>query len=159
MTKIAQGDIFQAASRVQLVIVFGHLGFNEMRQCWEAFKRNKGQLSQIQDPFMDLAGRAVEWVPGKWLWFVPEEQNHGMTETQLANALDGALAWASQNSIGSVATNGIANTDHGNNTADNRRSDEQRAAWLEDYARKAEQRYRMAIQLISMNDVFVRNRE
>jgi hypothetical protein len=156
MPHVGQGDIFQAAARAQLAIVFGHVGFNEMRQRWVAFAQNQPELSHAKDPFREFAGRAVEWSAGRWLWFVPEKDNHGMTEAQLANALDAAFAWASRKGIESVVTNGVADTDHGQDTAANRRSDEKRAAWLKDYAKQAEQKYQLAIELISLNDVFVR---
>lgn len=156
MPQFSQGDIFEAAAQVQLAIVFGHVGFNEMRQRWVAFARNQPQLRYTNDPFTQLRTQAVEWSPKKWIWFVPEARNHGMTEAQLTSALDTALAWAFQNGIASVATNGIANTDRGHDTAANRRSDEKRAAWLKDYARQAEKKYQVALQLISLNDVFVR---
>jgi len=159
MPHLSQGDIFQAASRLQLAIVFGHIGFNEMRQRWVDFAAKQAQLSHVRDPFTELAGGAVEWAPGKWLWFAEEQENHGMTDAQLTDTLDAALSWASQNGIASVATNGIANTDHGLITADNRISDEQRALYLEDYAKQAEQKYGLAVELISLNDVFIRNRQ
>ncbi len=79
-----------------------------------------------------------------------------MTEAQLTNALDAALAWASRNQLTSVATNGVANADHGPDTVINRRSDERRAALLNDYATQAEQKYKFFIELISLNDIFVR---
>lgn len=159
MPKSSQGDIFQAASRVQLAIVFGHVGFNEMRQRWVVFAAERPELSHVRDPFTELAGRAIEWSPGKWLWFIAEQDNHGMTNAQLTNALDGAFSWASQRSIASIATNGVANTDHGRNTADNRRSDEERASFLEDYVAQAENRFGLAVELISLNDVFIRSRQ
>lgn len=159
MPKLSQGDIFQAASRVQLAIVFGHVGFNEMRQRWVAFAAKRAELSHVRDPFTELVGRAVQWSPGKWLWFVAEQENHGMTDAQVTRALDAAFSWASQNRIASTATNGVANTDHGRNTADNRRSDEKRAALLEDYAKQAEQRYGLTVELISLNDIFTRGRQ
>jgi hypothetical protein len=157
MPQTSQGDIFEASTRVQLAIVFGHVGFNEMRQRWDSFARGQFQLRNTRDPFTEPKGNPVEWSRAKWLWFVPEKENHGMTEAQLTETLDSALAWASQNQIASVATNGIADTDHGQNTAANRRSDENRAAWLKGYATRAEQKYKVAIELISLNDVFVRD--
>lgn len=159
MPHLSQGNIFQAASRVQLAVVFGHVGFNEMRQRWVDFAANQAQLNHVRDPFTELAGHAVEWSPGRWLWFVAEQENHGMTNAQLTEALDAAFSWASRNGIASVTTNGVANTDHGRNTADNRRSDEVRAVFLENYAKRAEQKYGLAVELISLNDVFIRNRQ
>ena len=159
MPQSTQGDIFQAAARVQLAIVFGHVGLNEMRHRWVAFASSQPQLRQVRDPFTELAGHPVEWSQGKWLWFVPEEQNHGMTDTQLAHALEVPLAWASQNGINSVATNGVKNTDHGKDTRANRLSVDRRVAWLRDYATQAEQKYGLTVELISLNDAFVRTLE
>lgn len=156
MPSTSQGDIFEAAERVEFAIVFGHIGFNEMRQRWIAFAKHEPQLRNIKDPFTELVGRPMEWSPKHWLWFVPEKENHGMTNAQLTAALDAAFAWASQNGLGSVATNGVANIDHGRDTDANRRSDESRAAWLIDYATQAEQNHNIVIELISLNDVFVR---
>jgi len=156
---LSQGDIFQAASRVQLAIVFGHVGFNEMRQRWVTFAANQAHLSHVGDPFAELTGRAIEWSPQKWLWFIAEQENHGITDAQLISALDKAFSWASQKGIASVATNGIADTDHGPNTADNRRSDERRVALLENYATNAEKRHSVTVELISLNDVFTRNHQ
>ncbi|WP_445768044.1 hypothetical protein [Rheinheimera sp.] len=155
MTQQSQGDIFEAATKVQLAVVFGYIGFNEMHLCWMTFKKNLPQLLQVRNPFTELSGQAVEWSPGKRLWFVPAKDNHGMTTVQLTNAFDEIFTWALQNRITSVATNGIANTDHGTDTAANRRSDQDRAIWLKDYANKAEQKYKIAIELISLNDIFV----
>lgn len=158
MPQLSQGDIFEAASRVQLAIVFGHVGFNEMRQCWVAFAARHDQLSVVRDPFAELAGRAIEWSPGRWIWFVAEQQNHGMTNAQLTAALDAALFWASQQGLKSVATNGVANTDHGHDTASNRQSDDERAAMLINYAERAERERHLALDLVSLNDVFTRHR-
>jgi hypothetical protein len=154
----SQGDIFDAALRVQLAIVFGHVGFNEMRQCWDAFAENEPGIPKVQDPFAKLADHAIEWSKGKWLWFVAEQEDHGMTDEKLTSVLDAALSWASTNGIVTIATNGIANTDHGMITAQNRHSDEQRAAFLQAYAHEAEQKYGVSVELISLNDVFVRGR-
>jgi hypothetical protein len=129
-----------------------------MRQRWVDFAAKQAQLTHVRDPFTELNGHAIEWSPGKWLWFVAEQENHGMTDAQLTDALDSVFSWASQKGIASVATNGIANTDHGRNTADNRRSDDVRAVFLEDCAKRAEQKYGLAVKLISLNDVFIRNR-
>jgi len=79
-----------------------------------------------------------------------------MEEGQLTRTLDDVFSWALENNIKSVATNGIANTDHGRETEHNRRSDEQRARFLVAYATNAEHKYGINIELISLNDVFVR---
>ena len=156
MIQTSQGDIFQAAQRVQLAIVFGHIGFNQMTWYWRDFVEENPSLRHISDPFTTLHGNRVEWSPGRWLWFVPAQENNGMTDLQLTRALDAAFAWASAKRIKSVATNGIANTDHSGDTAANRRSHEKRAAWLIDFAKAAEQKHAINIELFSLNDIFVR---
>ncbi len=152
----SRGNIFDAAADVQLAVVFGHVGFNEMRHYWVSFSEKQPRIADTRDPFTDLAGRATEWSQGRWLWFVAEQQNHGMTDENLTASLDAALSWASSNGLTEVATNGIANIDHGQDTSKNRHSDEQRAAFLQTYARNAEKKYGVSVELISLNDVFVR---
>jgi hypothetical protein len=125
MPKLTQGNIFEAQAALR--IIFGHLGFNEMREMWVALKCHHPELYHIDDPFLELANNPQMVNTQKWLWFVPEEHNHGMTESRLKSALDAALSWAIENRITSIATNGIANTDHGMNTAHNRQSDDLRA--------------------------------
>jgi hypothetical protein len=156
MPTLSQGDIFQAAPRVHLAIVFRHVGFNEMRPRWDEFSAGQRSLSQINDPFTGIGGRPVEWAPGRWIWFVAEDENHGMSDAALVSVLDSVILWASKARIASVATNGIANVDHGRNTADNRRSDEHRARFLRDYATRVEEGYGLKVELISLNDVFTR---
>ena len=155
MPKTSQGNIFEATERAQYAIVFGHIGFNEMSYYWNNFRHCHRKLQLVRDPFKELEGNPFEWSSGKWLQFFSAQDNHGMTESQVASALGAALEWASRNDITSVVTNGIANTDIGRNTASNRRSNVRRAAWLHDYASRLEQEYNITIQLISLNDIFV----
>lgn len=156
MPELSQGDIFEAAARSDVAIVFGHLGFNEMQLRWTTFSAQHAALAQVRDPFEELAGGAIEWTPGRWIWFVAEQENHGMTDAQLRDALNTALSWASARSLKSIATNGIMNTDHGHDSAINRQSDSARAAMLVRYAEQAEREHQVAITLVSLNDVFVR---
>jgi hypothetical protein len=158
MPQFLQGDVFEAinTSRAEFAVVFGHIGFNEMSQRWADFSTCHPQLARVRDPFADLTNGPIALPDGRWLWFISEEKNHGMTNEHLVNALDAALSWASRQHIQSVATNGVANTDHGRDTMHNRQSDEQRARFLIAYATAAEQKYGVSIELISLNDVFVR---
>jgi len=139
-----------------LAIVFGHIGFNEMREHWCPFAEAVPRLAHIQDPFSEIPEQPVNISPDKWLWFVPECENHGMTDENVLAALDAALDWARNAGINSVVTNGIPNTDHGHDTAANRRSDDQRAQFLVRYAADQEMAGDIRIELISLNDVFVR---
>lgn len=112
---------------MQLAIVFGYVGFNQISVSWKAFAAKHPKLPQVRDPLTLLADRAFEWSPGKCLWFVAVQKKHGMTDVQLTDALDTAFSWASPQGIESVATNGVANTNHGLITAENRCSDEVQA--------------------------------
>lgn len=153
----SQGNIFQAAANNQLTIIFGHIGFNLMNHYWTVFKQQHATLSSVRDPFVSLNNQAIEWAPDRWLWFIAAAENNGMSDEQLKNQLDHALAWAANHNIGSVLTNGIGNTDLGRDSAANQRSHHQRVNWLKNYARDAEQQYGLIIELISLNDVFVKN--
>jgi len=152
----SQGNIFEAASRVQLAIVFGHVGINEMRRYWRRFVEDLPRLSRVHDPFRELADNPIEWTTGRWLMFVAGKENHGMTDQQLSESLGRAFTWAQQHSLCSIATNGIAAVDHSGITDHNRESDKQRAQWLINYATQVEQEHKISIELISLNDVFIR---
>mgnify|MGYP007107479609 FL=1 len=152
----SQGDIFQAAPRVQLAIAFGHVGFSQMKLRWDEFIEGLPELSCVCDPFTEFSDRPIEWSHGRWLMFFGEEENHGMTDNQLTASLNNACSWATKHNIRSIATNGIANIDHNGDPANNRRSDEQRAEWLVEYATQVERTYGISIELISLNDVFTR---
>jgi len=158
MPTLSQGNIFEVIDtpQAELAIVFGHIGFNEMHQRWTVFSAHHSQLAGVSDPFTELSNGPKQLSDGKWLWFVSEEENHGMSDDGLVNALGTALSWASKQYIKSVITNGVANTDHGRGTSQNRQSDEQRAHFLVTYATAAEQKYGLTIELISLNDVFMR---
>jgi hypothetical protein len=154
MPKLMQGNIFE--SQANLSVIFGHKGFNEMHEKWVTFKSQNPSVRHIDDPFFELANRPQKVNAHKWLWFVPEEHNHGLTESRLKSALDAALSWAIENRITSIATNGIANTDHGMNTAHNRESDDLRAKFIIKYAEDLEQQHDITVELVSLNDVFIR---
>ena len=159
MLTLSQGNIFAAVAdrRADLAVIFGHIGFNEMHESWRGFSASVPTLSNVRDPFSEIAGKAHPIADNQWLWFVAEHKNHGMSDSHLIGALEPALSWAASMGLKSVATNGIAATDHGVDTASNRASDDRRALFLLQYATKQEQATRIGIELISLNDVFVRN--
>jgi hypothetical protein len=88
---------------------------------------------------------------------VPEGENHGLTNSQLASVLQEALTWALDHSLKSVITNGIADTDHSQHNISNRSSDDARARFLIDLMSAYEREFDVTIGLISQNDIFVRN--
>lgn len=159
MPRLSQGDIFAATRDLEceLIVVFGHIGFNAMSGFWQDFASAQPKLTHVRDPFSEIPGRPVEFQKRKWLWFVPEGENHGLTNSQLASTLQDALTWALDNLVNSVMTNGIANIDHCQDTASNRASDDARARFLIDLVSTYEHDFDVTITLISQNNVFVRN--
>lgn len=159
MPNLLQGDIFAATidRRCELTIVLGRIGFNEMSGFWQDFARTQPTLAHVRDPFSEISGRLVRFQNRQWLWFVPEGENHGLTNSQFTAALTEALTWASGNLVKSVMTNGIANIDYGTDTTSNRASDDARAQFLIDLAATYEEEFEVTINLISLNDVFLRN--
>lgn len=159
MPSLNQGDIFAFSvdQQCDLTIVFGHIGFNVMSGFWQDFAHTQPKLADVHDPFSELAGRPIEYQEGQWLWFVPFGENHGLTNSQLTAALTDALTWASGRGVKSVMTNGVANINHGTDTTANQVSDNDRAQFLIDFAATLEQQFEVTINLISANDVFVRN--
>lgn len=81
MIDYLQGDIFKAITerRFDLAVVFGHVGFNEMAESWRRFREGVPTWSNVDNPFTDFGG-PHQLGDGTWLWFVPEQDNHGMTD-------------------------------------------------------------------------------
>jgi hypothetical protein len=159
MPSLNQGDIFADTvdHHCDLTIVFGHIGFNKMSGYWQDFACTQPKLAHVRDPFSELAGRPVKFQKRQWLWFVPDGDNHGLTNSQLTAALTEALTWAAGKSVKSVMTNGVANIDHSTDTTANNANANVRAQFLIDLAATLEQQFDITINLISANDVFLRN--
>lgn len=159
MPSLNQGDIFAVTveHQCELTIVFGHIGFNAMSGYWQDFAGSQPKLAHVHDPFSEISGRPVEFQERQWLWFVPDGENHGLTNSQLTAVLTEALNWASGKSVKSVMTNGVANIDHGTDTTTTNASANVRAQFLIDLAATLEQKFEVTINLISANDVFLRN--
>ena len=153
-----QGDIFLSlADKPQgLMVVFGHTGFNFMGPKWWEFSKTVPEWAEITNPFEELQDGPHEFKPNKWAWFFSEERNHGMRSRVLARVLDEAVHWAHENKIITIATNGIANTDHGLVTVRNLASDDRRALEISRMAQQYEEGLGVEITLISLNNVFVR---
>lgn len=158
MPVLAQGDIFSAIPRAQLTIVFGHFGFTLLKLSWDRFLEKHPSLKKLGNPFEKCPNKPVELTDGCYLWFIPDGvPPRGLSDSQLETCLDEALRWASNNRITTIATNGVANTDHRHELNHDRRSDERRAAYLKEYAAEAEQRLGVNFELINMSDIFVRD--
>ncbi len=158
MPVLAQGDIFSAIPRAQLTIVFGHFGFTLLKVSWDRFLERYPNIKTFDDPFKECPNRPFKLTEdGRYLWFIPDGDTRGLTDSQLEASLDEALSWASNNCIKTIATNGIANTDHRHELNHDRKSDERRAAYLKRYTAEAERRLGLEFELINMSDIFVRD--
>lgn len=162
MPKLSQGNVFDAVGphASQLGIVFGHTGFNEMTCHWRAFADRHPALRSISDPFTAHPREPLEVADTGWWWFVPDRMGptKGLSDQDVLAELDQALAWAVARGLTSVATNGVSDTDLGLDSAANRRSHDRRVELLVQFTREAEQKLGIAIELVSMNDSFVRPR-
>jgi hypothetical protein len=160
MPKLRQGDIFSTADRedFELAIVFGHIGFNQLSITWQQFSEHIPALVGERDPFKHMKS-PVQYRPGRWMWFIPSELNHGMSTTRLSEELGVALDWANRQGIKQIFTNGIADTDHVRDTQSNRMSDEKRAAALLALTTRYEIQMSLSITLMSLNNIFVRERQ
>lgn len=151
------GDIFNEVLRggYDLAVVFGHIGFNEMNLRWREFHGRYPVLANVHDPFTSFEAQPILVEGDQWIWFVSEEQSHGMTDQRLVEVFTGILEWCKAKSIRSVITNGIADVDHTGVTAHNRMSDDRRARFLRDFLGQHESD-ELRFTLISLNDVFIR---
>lgn len=158
MPNYLQGDIFQEAMNrpYDLAVVFGHVGFNQMSLAWQQFRERVPAWADIADPFTHLAAELHPLGPRQWVWFVPEERNHGMTQQTLTTLFLEILEWVAANGIRTLITNGIADVDHAVVTADNRASDDRRTHFLINLLTPYE-RNGLKLTFISLNDVFLRN--
>ncbi len=91
MPILSQGDIFELAPNVQFAIVFGHVGFNLMRQRWVTFRDANHVLHHVDNPFADAGIGPIEWQAGHWIRFIPTEENHGISAENLQAILTNAL--------------------------------------------------------------------
>lgn len=149
MPTLTQGNIFDAANRTPLAVVFGHIGFNLMSAYWRAFAERNPKLSDLVDPFREMPRQPIEWAQERWLWMVPCTAADGLTEAEHEKALGEAVAWALQNGIGSIVTNGTADksSDMGSKNA--------RAEWLIAFAITLEKSHGIAFELISLSDIYL----
>ncbi len=155
--KYAQGDIFEVGPKeeYEFLLVFGHIGLGEMGHAWKEFKKRYANLKDVSDPFSH-GGSPISYFERRWVQFVPEEQNHGMSNEGLSQTINAAFGWAVEQGLRSVITNGIKDTDHGLITKNNRTSDDLRVRYLNELVSRYERNFD-SIKLISLNDAFTRN--
>ncbi len=159
---LKQGDIFQETleNRSGLAVVFGHIGFNEMKSAWKAFARRL-ELAEDSDPFSGQYGLenplVIDGQDQKChVVFIAEEQNHGMSDERLAEWIDEIRRRIQNNGYSRFVTNGVMNVDHGHDPGLNRISEDRRAQCLIRHFSEICESLNVPVTLISMNDVFIR---
>ena len=152
-----RGNIFDSVRGPgpRLLIVFGHVGYNELGPAWYSFRESYPGLKDIDNPFDDVVS-PLQLDAKTWLWFVPSGPNNGMTDSDLLARLDAVLDWAKERRFRFVVTNGIRDVDHCKDTAANRASDDRRTSMLTKYLFKRERTDRIEVEVVSLNDAFIR---
>ena len=68
MPQYLKGDIFHAMvdGKFDLAIVFGHIGYNPMRESWEKFARPcpSGRASKTHSPISPVKGGSIDLSSG-----------------------------------------------------------------------------------------------
>jgi hypothetical protein len=153
-----QGDIFQVGMREKrdMMVVFGHIGLNQMNLMWGQFRKESESFSNVDDPFKTFVDKPKEYRPGKWVWFIGPTRNHGMSDRKLTEVLTAALLWADKKALRRIITNGIMNTDHGTSTAANKSSDANRVALIKKIVGEHKHKFD-SLKLISLNEAYLRD--
>jgi hypothetical protein len=151
--KSIQGDIFKvgASGDYQFILIFGHIGFNSMGGTWQEFKNENQSLQEINDPFVEL-NSPLEFTKYKWIQFVAEEDNHGMSNPTLETTFNNAFEWMKEQKLHKIITNGIMDTNHSKDTDNNKTNNHDRVKFIKKTCSKFEQ---LDITLISLNDVYL----
>jgi len=151
--KSKQGDIFKvgASGDYQFILIFGHIGFNIMGVTWKEFKNKNQSLQEINNPFVEL-NIPREFTKSKWIQFVAEEVNHGMSNSKLETTFNNAFEWMKEQNLHKIITNGIMDTDHSIDTDKNKTNNHDRVKFIKKTCSKFEQ---LDITLISLNDVYL----
>jgi hypothetical protein len=83
---------------------------------------------------------------------IPVAEENGLTDNELEEALDEAVAWAVKSGVESIATNGAADANQSGNRRD------ERAAWMIAHARATEESHGLITELVSLSEVYLARR-
>jgi hypothetical protein len=160
MPAMFQGDIFSLFTPDDArtcFVVFGHFGFNPMRETWQRFldREQKTGLALSPNPFEQYATLQQLSGKGTWVKFI---QSHGMSDEEIRQILDDTSKRSAEQGVRTLWTNGISNEIRGRNNEINHEGDDRRAEFIVRIAKEIENESGLSIRLISLNDVFVRNR-
>ena len=105
-----KGDIFSYAGYYDLTIVAGHIGLNELGALWRNFQRRYPEFEKVDNPFMEIGRKFVKLEDSKYIYFMPEEENHGISDDILKRELKAIFVTARKMGIKTIIFNGIRNT-------------------------------------------------
>ena len=152
--KSIQGDMFEVgiSGDYQFILIFGHMGFNELGAHWNNFKDGNRNFKNIGNPFDTL--RAPTKFDEKWIQFIAAQENHGMEDSTLEQKFRETFEWMEVHGLKKIITNGIMDTNHSTNTIENQENDDTRVKFIETIC---SQHPKLDITLISLNKVYLRN--
>jgi len=110
-----QGNIFDIAEQYELTIVFGHKGLNLLSIPMTEFLSKHNKIYGISDPFQEIPNMAVKYEPDRNIWFMPEEEMHGISDERLKIQLKSIFDWASSNGCKTILFNGAQCIDYKKN--------------------------------------------
>ena len=153
-------NIFEHARYRGLTAIYGHIGFNQMRESWVVFSQAYPQLALIDDPFHQIDPNPFYLEPEHLLYFVPEPEDGGMTDEALVQMIRQLFLIARDNQLARIAFNGAPNIVHGYNYQHNLASDDIRTRLLvgticAEYT--AQVPINLSFFLTSLSNVFLRN--
>jgi len=160
MVTTRSGDIFSTADieKFDLAIVYGHLGYNFLRDYWNHFSIEFPIFQSVTDPFEDerFNSRYFEYKQGQWIIFRTHYAGIGISDADLKRQLETDLAWAHGMGLKTVITNGARNIGSIPNKVHNRLLDDSRTQFLIGLVTTLQRKYPLEITLMSLNDVFTR---
>ena len=153
LIELKQGNIFDVIDNFDFVIIFGHIGLNQLKYYWDNFRKNSSEKLP-DNPFQQKINKLK--IQNKFFWFISEEINHGYSDDSLILLIFDIIKFSSENQIKRIVFNGAQDTDHGTNSEFNQNSDDKRCLQTFYYFKQqiAEQKYQGDLLLISLSDSF-----
>lgn len=155
-----RGDILSTAKDEQfgLALIFGHVGYNDMRECWTKFCQQIAKFADVRDPFEpnEFCGEPQQYQDGQWMQFVETFEGAGITDSEIQESIERALIWAHAKGIKKIITNGAGDVGKIPNKVHNRELAAHRTEFLVKIFTRSEERLGLSVTLMSLNDVFMR---
>lgn len=150
MPKMLQGDIFVVGSDADVLVVFGHKGFAQISATWDQHAARFREAQGVHDAWS--LTEPIE-IGSQWIWFASDTErgDRGLTTASVVGTLARAAEWANARGYRSLMTNGCR--------AKNKHLANVRARLLVCASRELESDFALNIGLVSLDDVYVRNRD